>query len=58
MEKKFIVGQLEESYLAYDLASSDPYELENIDIQKAIIRGIGNRKGDSYFTTLKELFNL
>ena len=58
MEKKFIVGQPEESYLAYDLASSDPYEFDNIDIQNAIIRGIGNRKGDSYFTTLKELFNL
>ena len=58
MEKKFLVRKPDESYLGFDLVSEDPIELDNIDIQNAIIRGIGNRKGDSYFTTLKELFNL
>ena len=58
MEKKFLVRKPYESYLGFDLASSDPVEFDNIDIQKAIIRGIGNRTADSYFTTLKELFNL
>ena len=58
MEKKFLVRKPYESYLGFDLASSDPVEFDNIDIQKAIIRGIGNSTADSYFTTLKELFNL
>lgn len=58
MEKKFLVRKPEESYLGFDLASADPVEFDNIDIQNAIIRGIGNRTADSYFTTLKELFNL
>ena len=58
MEKKFLVRKPYESYLGFDLASSDAVEFGNIDIQNAIIRGIGNRTADSYFTTLKELFNL
>ena len=58
IEKKFLVRKPDESYLGFDLASADPIEFDNIDIQKAIIRGIGNRTADSYFTTLKELFNL
>ena len=58
MEKKFHVHKPEESYLGFDLASADPVEFDKIDIQNAIIRGIGNRTADSYFTTLKELFNL
>ena len=58
MEKKFLVRKPDESYLGFDLASADPIEFDNIDIQNAIIRGIGNRTADSYFTTLKELFNL
>lgn len=58
MEKNFLVRKPEESYLGFDLASADPVEFYNIDIQKAIIRGIGNRTAESYFTTLKELFNL
>lgn len=58
MEKKFLVRKPDESYLGFDLASADPVEFDNIDIQNAIIRGIGNRTADSYFTTLKELFNL
>ena len=57
MEKNFLVRKPEESYLGFDLASADPVEFDNIDIQKAIIRGIGNRTAESYFTTLKELFN-
>lgn len=31
---------------------------EDIDVQNAILKGIGNRTADSYFTTLKELFGL
>ena len=58
MEKKFLVRKPDESYLGFDLASADPIEFDNIDIQNAIIRAIGNRTADSYFTTLKELFNL
>ena len=58
MEKKFLVRKPDESYLGFDLASADPIAFDNIDIQKAIIRGIGNRTAESYFTTLKELFNL
>lgn len=58
MEKKFLVRKPDESYLGFDLASADPIEFDNLDIQNAIIRGIGNRTADSYFTTLKELFNL
>ena len=57
-ERKFLVRNPKEYYLGFDLASSDPVEFDNIDIKKAIIRGIGNRTADSYFTTLKELFNL
>ena len=41
-----------------EASSADLVEFDNIDIQNAIIRGIGNRTADSYFTTLKELFNL
>lgn len=58
MEKKFLVRKPDETYLGYDLASSDPTTIENIDVQNAIIKGIGNRIADSYFTTLKELFGL
>lgn len=58
MKMQFNVGQPEDSYLGFDLASADPVEFNNIDIKNAIIRGIGNRTADSYFTTLKELFNL
>lgn len=47
-----------ETYIGYDLASAAPATIEDIDIKNAIIKGIGNRTVDSYFTTLKELFNL
>lgn len=58
MEKNFPVRKPDETYIGYDLASSDPTTIENIDVQNAIIKGIGNRIADSYFTTLKELFGL
>ena len=58
IERHFNVRKPDETYLGYDLASADPVEFANIDIKKAFIRGIGNRTADSYFTTLKELFNL
>lgn len=58
MEKNFSVRKPDETYIGYDLASSDPTTIENIDVQNAIIKGIGNRIADSYFTTLKELFGL
>ena len=58
VEKNFPVRKPDETYIGYDLASSDPTTIENIDVQNAIIKGIGNRIADSYFTTLKELFGL
>lgn len=57
-DKGFSAHKPDETYLAYDLASIDEVKFEDIDIQNAILRGIGNRKADSYFTTLKELFGL
>ncbi len=57
-DKGFNAHEPEETYLAYDLASIDEVKFDDIDIQNAILRGIGNRKADSYFTTLKELFGL
>ena len=58
LEKKFEVRKPEETYIGYDLASAEPILIENVDVKNAIIKGIGNRTADSYFTTLKELFNL
>jgi hypothetical protein len=58
MEKNFSVRKPDETYIGYDLASAEPAAIENIDIKNAIIKGIGNRTADSYFTTLKELFGL
>ena len=56
--KGFSVRQSDESYLAYDLASTEPLSFEDINVQNAILQGIGNRTADSYFTTLKKLFNI
>lgn len=33
-------------------------KFNGIDVENAILKGIGNRTADSYFTTLKELFGL
>ena len=57
-DKGFSVRKPDESYLAYDLASTEQISFEDIDVQNAILKGIGNRTADSYFTTLKELFAL
>lgn len=57
-DKGFSVRKPDESYLAYDLASTEQISFEDIDVQNAILKGIGNRTADSYFTTLKELFGL
>ena len=57
-DKGFSVRKPDESYLAYDLASTEQISFEDIDVQNAILKGIGNRTADSYFTTLKELFTL
>jgi len=57
-DKGFSGRKPEESYLAYDLASIEQISFEDIDVQAAILKGIGNRTADSYFTTLKELFGL
>lgn len=57
-DKGFIVRKPDESYLAYDLASTEQISFEDIDVQTAILKGIGNRTADSYFTTLKELFGI
>ena len=57
-KKGFPNNHPEEAYLIYDLASDKPISFDNIDIQKAILQGIGNQLGNSYFTTLKKLFNL
>lgn len=57
-DKGFSAHKPDETYLAYDLTSIDEVKFDDIDIQNAILRGIGNRKADSYFTTLKELFGL
>lgn len=57
-DKGFSVRKPDESYLAYDLASTEQISFEDIDVQNAILKGIGNRTADSYFTTLKELFNV
>ena len=54
----FIVQNPQEHYLCFDLASNENISLENIDLRKAIIRGIGSRTADSYFTTLKQLLNI
>jgi len=57
-DKGFSAGKSDETYLAYDLASTEPITFEDIDVRNAILKGIGNRTADSYFTTLKELFGL
>lgn len=57
-DKGFSVRKADESYLAYDLASTEQISFEDIDVQTAILKGIGNRTADSYFTTLKTLFAL
>ena len=56
--KGYPVKHPNEVYLGYELKYSLPVELENIDVRNAILKGMGNRIADSYFTTLKELFNL
>ena len=48
----------EESYLGFELADSKSLQFTDIELSEAITRGIGNRSADSYFTTLKELFNI
>lgn len=35
-----------------------PLQFTDVELSNAITRGIGNRSADSYFTMLKELFNL
>ena len=57
-DKGFSVRKPDESYLAYDLASTEQITFDDINVQNAILKGIGNRTADSYFTTLKELFGL
>lgn len=57
-KKGFAIKDADEIYLGYDLASTEPISFDNIDIRNAIIKGIGNRTADSYFTTLRELFSL
>lgn len=57
-DKGFSVRKPEETYLAYDLATTEPFSFGDINVQNAILKGIGNRTADSYFTTLKELFGL
>lgn len=57
-DKGFSVRKPDESYLAYDLASTEQITFDDINVQTAILKGIGNRTADSYFTTLKELFNI
>lgn len=57
-KKGFAIKDADEIYLGYDLASAEPISFDNIDIRNAIIKGIGNRTADSYFTTLRELFSL
>lgn len=54
----FHVRKPQEHYLGFDLESTEQISLENIDLRNAIVRGIGNRTADSYFTTLKQLFNM
>ena len=57
-DKGFSVRKHDETYLTYDLASTEQISFEDIDVQNAILKGIGNHTADSYFTTLKELFGL
>lgn len=54
----FLVRKPQENYLGFDLDSAELISLDNVDLRNAIIRGIGNRSADSYFTTLKQLFNI
>ena len=58
MNMGFNVGKKNEVYLGFAIANPEPIAFTNIDIQKAILRGVGNRTADSYFTTLKELFGI
>ena len=56
--KGFKMRNLDEDYLVYQLASNESISFEDIEMHAAFFKGIGNRTADSYFTTLKELFNL
>ena len=47
-----------ESYLGFELADDKPLQFTDVELSDAITRGIGNRTADSYFTTLKELFDV
>lgn len=56
--KGFTNNHPEEEYLGFELAESKPLPITDEKLSEAIIHGIGNRKADSYFTTLKELFGV
>lgn len=58
MNMGFNVGKKGEVYLGFAIANPEPIAFTNIDIRKAILRGVGNRTADSYFATLKELFGI
>lgn len=57
-KKGFDARKPEEQYLGFELANDQPLHFKDVELTKAIIRGIANRTADSYFTTLKELFNI
>ena len=57
-QKGFANNKPEEQNLGFKLDNQTPIQIEDIKLSDAIISGIGNRKADSYFTTLKELFGI
>lgn len=57
-KKGFDARKPEEQYLGFELANDQPLHFKDVELTKAIIRGIANRTADSYFTTLKELFGI
>ena len=55
-KKGFDARKPKEQYLGFELANDQPLHFKDVELTKAIIKGIANRTADSYFTTLKELF--
>ena len=57
-QKGISVGKPNETYLVFELSSTEEVSFEDIDVKNAILQGKSYRRADSYFTTLKQLFGL